>query len=331
MLGEKGPVSVARVLVTGASGFIGRHLVRLLTGQGHYVVAVVRRTGALDGLDGLVESVVVPGLETAEWLPVLSTVDFVVHLAGYAHTRDARLPQVADKYHRVNVLATRELAEAAARAGIARLVFISSVKAVGDGTSTPSTPYRETDPCAPHDVYGRSKRDAELILRGIAERWPLKVTVLRPPLVYGPGVKANFLALLRAVDRGLWLPLAGVQNRRSLVFVGNLVDAIGRCLRSEGGAFETFFVADDEAPSTPELIRRVAHHLGRPVRLFPFPIPVMRAFATAVGKRGIVDSLTLSMVVDTSAIRSALAWRPPFTLDQGLAETVRWYREAYRR
>lgn len=222
----------------------------------------------------------------------------VVHLAAIAHRRAP-----ADEIHHVNVELTRKMGEAAA-AGGARLVFLSSVKVHGEASALP---FKEDSPFAPRDVYGVSKVRAEEALRAIPG---LRHAVLRPPLVYGPGVKANFLALMKAIARGIPLPLASIENRRSLVYLGNLVDAILSCLQRDG----TFLVSDGAALSTPQLCRALGRALERPARLFAFPPALLP------GK------LAGSLEVDDSAIRGALGWRPPFSCEEGLHATARWYR-----
>lgn len=319
---------MSRVLVTGASGFVGRHLTTTLHKRGYHVIACVRNREFAQGLSREAEVRVVDDIERADWPRLVTGVDSVVHLAAHVHRVGRNGERDPQAYYRVNVLGTQRLAIAAARASVGRVVFLSSVKAVGDGYADPKKAYIESDPCLPQHAYGKSKREAEVVLRDLTGNGALKVTVLRPPLVYGPGVKANFLRLLRTVDRGLPLPLATVHNRRSLLFVGNLVDAVERVLRNDkrNSSFETFFVADTETVSTPELIRRLAQHLNRPSRLVPFPVALLKLAAQALGKPAVVDRLAGSLVVDTSRIRSAIGWEPPFSLDEGLATTVEWYR-----
>jgi UDP-glucose 4-epimerase len=222
----------------------------------------------------------------------------VVHLAAIAH-RSAG----ADEIERVNVGLARQVGQAAAAHGAA-LVFLSSVKVHGE---TSQVPFAENSPLAPAEVYGRSKARAEQALRAIPG---LRLAVLRPPLVYGPGVKANFLALIGALARGIPLPLASVKNRRSLVYVGNLADAILHCIGRTG----TFLVADGESRSTPQLCRELGVALGRPARLFAFPAALLPA------------KLAGSLEVDDSGIRNALSWRPPYSVEEGLGATARWYR-----
>lgn len=262
-----------RVAVTGATGFVGRALCAALSRSGHEVLPVdLRRSGFTRG-------------------------EAVVHLAALAHRR---APE--DEIYRVNVALARQVGQAAAAAG-ASLVFLSSVKVHGE---TSAAPFTEASPFRPEDAYGESKAKAEEALRAIPG---LRLAVLRAPLVYGPGVKANFLALMRAIARGVPLPLASVRNRRSLVYVGNLADAIVRCLGREG----SFLVSDGASASTPQLCREIGAALERPARLFPFPAALLP------------DKLAASLEVDDSALRAALGWRPPHTRGEGLRATARWY------
>ncbi len=213
---------------------------------------------------------------------------------------------------RAAALITREVGRNAAAAG-AQLVFVSSVKVHGEQSSAPLT---ERSPIAPRNAYAESKARAEEALGAIAG---LRLVVLRPPLVYGPGVKANFLALMRAIDRGLPLPLAGIVNRRSLVYVGNLADAILRCAEAPQAAGRSYLVSDGVPVSTPELCRGIGEALGRSARLFAMPAPLLELLPGA-------RRLTRSLEVDDSALRGELGWRPPVALERGLGATARWYR-----
>jgi nucleoside-diphosphate-sugar epimerase len=252
-----------RILVTGASGFIGSHLCPALAAAGHELRTTVEGS------------------------------DAVVHLANIAHTSAS--PR---DLHRVNVEGTIAQAKAALAAGARRFVYLSSIKAA-----------------QPDDPYGRAKSIAE---QALLQLEGLEPVILRPPLVYGPRVKANFLALMRAIDRGWPLPLASIRNRRSLIYVGNLVDAIRRCV--EGPAVRKTYAVSDGAPvSTPELCRALGRALARPARLWPFPPALLRL---APGLARLVESLE----VDDRAIREELGWRPPITLGEGLRLTAEWYR-----
>lgn len=267
-----------KVAVTGASGFVGRSLCPALSAAGHEAVAL--------------------DLREPSRLEACGEAEAVVHLAAIAHRRGR-----TQDIRRINVELARQVGQAAA-AGGASLVFLSSVKVHGEASSAP---FKEDSPIAPLDIYGESKAQAEGALRALPG---LRLAVLRPPLVYGPGVKANFLSLLRAIARGVPLPLASIANRRSLLYLGNLVDAILRCLGQQG----TYLVSDGDAVSTPTLCRELGQALARPARLFPFPAALL--------PRKLADSLE----VNDSVIRKSLGWQPPFSRQEGLRATARWYR-----
>ena len=297
-----------RVLVTGADGFVGAHLCPLLRSAGFDVLAVSRSThGDLTGV---------------EWEKVLQGADGLVHLANIAH-------RVADpgQLEAVNVLGTVRLARAAHRAGVRRFVYLSSAKVYGE--SSGPVPFSESSQPSPEDAYGRSKLSAELALR--AEINEAGLVVLRPPLVYGPGVRANFLALLRAVYRGLPLPLASIRNQRSLVSVGNLVDAVLACLRAPQAAGRTFNVADGPAVSTPDLVRAIAVAFGKPPRLVAVSPRLLDFAGRLSGRRASINRLMSSLVLDDSAIRHALGWKPPQSFPEALGETAQWYVRAQAR
>ena len=278
-----------RVVVTGASGFIGGAVVPALRAHGHEVRALDRAaTGDLAG--------------SVDWRIHLTGVDAVVHLAALAHSRGVDETRLCA----VNVDAALALGKAAAAAG-ARMLFMSTVKVLGE--ETPGLPFDDARPLAPRDAYARAKADAEVALRLVPG---LALTVLRPPLVYGPGVKANFRALFRAVARGWPLPFASIVNRRSLIFAGNLADAVARCLDAPDAAGRTYGVTDGEPLSTPALCRAIGDAVGKPARLFPFP-PALLELAPSAKK------LTRSLVVDDAAIRRELDWSPPY----GFAEAMR--------
>jgi nucleoside-diphosphate-sugar epimerase len=281
-----------RVAVTGARGFIGRSLEPALESRGHEVRRIPR--------DELFAAGSYAGCEA------------VVHLANIAHAIAAEAELL-----RVNVQGTRRAAELAAAQGAKRFVYLSSIKASGEETG--AKPFDGTEPLQPRDAYGRAKLAAERALAEVATRTGMQVVVLRPPLVYGPGVKANFLALMRAIARGWPLPLASISNRRSLVYAGNLADAIARCIEAAEAVGRSYLVCDGAAVSTPGLCRAIGVALGRPARLVRFPARVLEALPAA--KR-----LTRSLEVDDGMIRRELGWRPPASMEQGLRITAEWYR-----
>jgi nucleoside-diphosphate-sugar epimerase len=311
-----------RVLVTGATGFVGRALLVLLRDQGYAVRAAVRRNGA--ELPEGIEPVLVGPLEEADtdWRPALAGVELVAHLAARVHVMGESGPAALERFRRVNVEGTRRLAEAAAAAGVRRFLLMSSVKAVGEGGGTPLT---ETTPPAPTDPYGVSKHEAEAAVAAVALTSTMEWVALRPPLVYGPGVGANFRTLLGLARRGWPLPLGAVHNRRSLIFVGSLADAAARCLIHPGAANRCFFVHDGEALAVPELIRRLAARFGRPARLVPVPVFALRLAAGLIGAGDRFERLCCSLEVDDSALRCATGWSPPFTAEEGLRVTVDAY------
>jgi nucleoside-diphosphate-sugar epimerase len=311
-------------LVSGATGFVGRALVGRLLAEGWRVRAALRDPSRGRGLDGMVELAEVGEIgPDTRWAGALSGVDVVFHLAARVHQLPDPSPDPASAYRRVNAAGTERLARAAAAAGVRRLVFVSSIKVNGEARAAP---YTEDDAPAPADAYGESKREAEAALWSEARASGLEIVVVRPPLVYGPGVKANLLRLLRAVDRGLPLPLGAIRNRRSLLYVENLADALIACARDPRAAGRTYLVSDGEDLSTPGLIRALAKALARPARLVPVPVPLLRAAGTLLGARAAVDRLVGSLAVDSTRLRRELGWSPPFTTREGLERTAAWYR-----
>jgi len=303
-----------KILVTGATGFVGRILCDQLSTSGHLVVSAVRRES------GLLNEVVVGDLGPAtDWWQALAGCDAVVHLAARVHMMREDAVDPMALFRAINAEATLNLARQAAQAGVKRFVFVSTIKVSGEGRDEP---YRETDVPAPEDAYAISKWEAEQGLRRIAQETGLEVVILRPPLVYGPGVKANFLRLMQMVARGWPLPLGAIRNRRSVLYLGNFVDAIRACVEHPAAAGQTFLLDDGEAVSTPDLIRALATAMGRPARLVPVPVGVLQLAGALMGKRAAVARLTGSLFVDSSAIRSRLGWTPPFSMEAGLAATV---------
>ncbi len=302
------------VVVTGAGGFIGLPLTERLLRAGAEVRAAVRRDSAVLGElagHGRLRQVVIGDIGAAtDWSAALAGAEVIVHLAARVHVMRPSHRDDRGSFAETNAGATLRLAEAAGRARVKRLVFVSSAKAED----------------VSGDPYSRSKAEAERLLRIASGDLGLECVIVRPPLVYGPGVRANFLRLMRLVDSGFPLPLGGVANHRSLVFVDNLADALHACVDHPGAAGQTFAVSDDEDVSTPELVRRIALALHRPARLFPLPIPLLALLGRLTGQAQALDRLTGSLTVDASAIRSALGWRPPFSMAQGLAATAAWYR-----
>lgn len=310
----------SQVLVTGANGFVGSALCEALQKEGHALRRAVRGSGDA-GSPRATVFVGDIGPET-DWREALAGAACVVHLAARTHVMRETVANPLEEYRRVNVAGTLALAQQAAVAGVRQLVFLSSIKVNGEATVRPLT---EEDAPRPEDAYGISKWEAEQALRRVAQETGLEVAILRPPLVYGHGVKGNFLRLMNIVAAGWPLPLASVHNRRSLIYVENLVDAILHCLARPEAAGQTYLVSDGEDVSTPELIRGIAAALGVRPRLLPCPVALLRLGAAALGRAGDGTRLLGSLQIDNSKIRRELGWNPPDTIAQGLAETARWY------
>ena len=315
-----------RILVTGADGFVGGHLCTHLASAGLSIKAATRRPPhSTERMDSIEHCQIASIGRTTDWSAALEDVEAVVHLAARVHTLDARSKKDLKAFREVNVEGTRTLARACIRAGVRRIVMMSSVKAMGEETAR-DQPFAEDSPCRPRDAYGISKWEAEQTLWEVAAGSRMEVVILRAPLVYGPGVSANFLRLLRSIDRGVPLPLGSVKNVRSLLFVRNLTDAIAICLDHPAAAGQVFLVADQEAFSTRELVLQLAMLLRRNHRLVPVPTPVLRMGGWLLGRCEDIRRLTGSLRVSTAKIRGMLEWRPPFTAVEGLQSTVAWYR-----
>jgi UDP-N-acetyl-alpha-D-quinovosamine dehydrogenase len=311
---------VTRVLVTGASGFIGTAFCSDAVAKGWKVRAAVRRPSA--ALAPGVEQCAVGDVTDAVWEPALADIDAVLHLAGIAH--ELKGPQAEAVYHAVNCAATERLARAAARCGVRRFLFLSSIKVNGERTAS-DRPFRPGDEPRPQDRYARSKREAERVLAQVAAQSKLEVAIIRPPLVYGPGVGANFLRLIALVSKGIPLPFGSIRNRRSLLYVGNLAALLAACALAPQAAGRTLLAADGQDVSTPELIKKIALALGRRARLWPFPASALRALGALCGQADKIDRLVESLAVDASETRSVLQWQPRFTVEQGIEHTVAWY------
>jgi UDP-glucose 4-epimerase len=302
------------MLITGANGFVGRALCIHLAASSHAVCSAVR------ALSGLPEEVVVGSInKNTDWRAALAGCNAVIHLAARVHIMNDTEQDPLALYRATNTEATLNLARQAAQSGVKRFVFISTIKVNGEGRDAP---YREIDEPAPEDAYAISKWEAEQGLQRIAQETGLEIVILRPPLVYGPGVKANFLRLMRTVASGWPLPLGGIHNKRSLLYLGNFVDAIRLCLEHPDAAGQTFLLDDGQAVSTPELIRAVAQAMGRPARMLAVPVVALEWMGILLGKRAAVARLTGSLYVDGTAIRTRLGWAPPFSMEAGLAATV---------
>ncbi|MCU0552157.1 MAG: SDR family oxidoreductase [Leptolyngbya sp. Prado105] len=312
-----------KFLVTGATGFVGSLLCDTLS-QHHQVYGVIRSETAT--LPDSVQPILVSSLTDLAQHAVLSEIDIVIHLAARVHQMNDTAADPLSEFRAVNTEATKSLAIAAATAGVKRFVYLSSIKVNGEEQSTP---YTERSKPQPNDPYGISKWEAECALNDIAATSNLEVVILRPPLVYGAGVKANFLNLMKLVRKGIPLPLGAIQNQRSFVYVGNLVDVIATCATHANAAGRTFLVSDNTDVSTTELVRKIAKSMGKPIRLVAIPPVLLTNLAQIFGKTATIDRLFGSLTIDSSALRQTLNWQPPFSLEQGLEHTARWFQDTH--
>ncbi|AQG99445.1 NAD-dependent dehydratase [Burkholderia sp. KK1] len=318
-----------RIAITGANGFVGRAVSRALLGRGIAATGLVRGGAQCE-----------PGVDARRIgdLGALTPDAFegcgaVIHLAARVHmmgdaaaqkTSTSQAQALLQAYRAINVDGTLAAADAARRAGVTRFVLMSSIKVLGE--RDPGRPFTEDDARDPPDAYGVSKAEAEVKLLEFGSRTGLEIAIVRPPLVYGPGVRANFLAMMNAIARGVPLPLGAIDARRSLVSVDNLASATIACALNPAAAGRVFHVTDGYDPSVAELACKLGEHLGKPARLVPVPASVLRGLARVAGKTAQIDRLTGSLRVDSRRIRETLGWQAPQSLDEGLAATAAWFR-----
>lgn len=314
-----------RFLVTGANGFVGKYLCAELLRQGQLVRAAVR--SASSPIPDI-EVVTISAMDgETNWENALRDVDVVIHLAARVHVMREAASDPQAEFLKVNLHGTANLAQQAVAAGVKRFVYVSSIKVNGEQAAE-AQPFAESDNPNPQGPYALSKFQAEQALQRIAQETGLEVVIVRPPLVYGPGVKGNFISLLAAIERGIPLPLAGARNARSLIYIGNFVDALIMCAFHPAAAGQVYLVSDGEDISTAILVENIAKALGRKSRSFYFPPTLLSAAAVLLGRAQQVDRLFGSLCVNGEKIRRELAWTPPYTLEQGLRATADWYRKA---
>jgi UDP-N-acetyl-alpha-D-quinovosamine dehydrogenase len=315
---------VTCVLVTGASGFVGRAVCERALALGVKVKGAHRSSCTQSLVPQGVEKIQIASVSNnTDWSDALIGVDVVIHLAGRVHIAKDTVKDPLATYREVNTAGTSWLARMAASAGVRRLVYVSTIKVHGEQTVT--APFTETDAPQPQDAYAISKWESEQALHRIEVESGLEIVILRPPLVYGEGVGANFLRLLNLVSRGIPLPLASVQNRRSLIYVKNLADAVLTSATHPRAKGRTFLVSDGDDISTPELVRRIAETMELPPRMFRVSTRLLGVVARILGKSGEADRLLSSLIIDSTKIRFEIGWMPRYTMLQGLRETIRWY------
>ncbi len=310
--------------VTGANGFVGSRLCELLVNSGSTVRSCIRPGRPNDKCAVIEVAAIEDFCDAAEWARSFENVDCVVHLLARVHRPDNQARDALAEYRRTNVEGSVAALQGAARSGVRRFVFLSSIKVNGEAASVAS-PFLASDTPEPLDAYAVSKWEAEQRLRRESVVLGVELVILRPVLVYGPGVRANFLRLLRLVSSGVPLPLGAIENLRSLLYLDNLCDLIRVSARHSAAAGETFLVSDGAPVSTPELLRRIAFHMGRSSRVFPAPRGLLSAFGRVLGRTAELDRLCGSLVADTAKTQELLGWSPPLSTDAGLRETVRWF------
>ncbi len=307
-----------KILITGASGFLGRNLSASLATQNHRVVGVVRNTDLKSEHIQLAFVTLIDG--ATDWKKIVAGCDVVIHAAARVHIQqEVNSPETINLYHLTNVDGTLNLARQAAAHGVKRFIFISTIKVNGEGTAL-GHPYRATDVPNPQDPYGVSKLKAEIGLRQIAEQTGMEVVIIRPPLIYGRGVKGNFQTLLRAVNNRIPLPFGSIiSNRRSFVGIDNLISLISVCLSHPGAANKTFLVSDNEDVSTADLIKRLGKAINRSPVLLPIPLNYLNGLLGLIGKSQAFEKIAGTLQVDMSATYEQLDWQPIISLDEGLA------------
>jgi nucleoside-diphosphate-sugar epimerase len=310
-----------RIFVTGANGFVGTHLVEHLLHHGHVVTAGVRSSGTAPS--GAFETVVGEIGPDTDWSGFLAGHDTVIHLAARVHVMNDTSADPLEEFRRVNSLGTSSLAQAASGQGVDRFVFLSSIKV--NGESTAGVPFTAHDHPAPVDPYGISKHEAEGFLRSIERESGLDVVVVRTPLVYGPNVGGNFVKLLSLADKNFPLPLGSISNRRTMTSVWNLVDLLEKASTTSGARGDLILAGDKFSPSTAQLSRQLSLAMGRPSRIFPFPLGLLRVGGRVTGRLAVVSRLTDSLEVKAGSSLTEWGWNPPHSFEDSIDRTVAWY------
>lgn len=314
-----------RILVTGANGFVGQALCEQALKEGFLVRGSLRKPS--DALPNIEKVIIGEINDETKWSAALHNVDVVIHLAARVHVMRESAENPIEEFRKVNVAGTEHLARSAAACGVKRLVFVSSIGVHGKQTILGRS-FSELDNPYPHNDYALSKWEGELALHRVAHETGLEVVIIRPPLVYGADAPGNFAQMLKVLAKNIPLPLASIENRRSLVYIGNFVDVLLKCATHEAAAGQTYLVSDGEDVSTPDLLRQLGAAMGHPAHLWPCPPVLLKLAGRLVGKSGQIERLLGSLQVDSSKIRRELGWQPPYTLQQGLQATAEWYRNS---
>ncbi len=313
-----------RILITGATGFVGLAVVKkMLSGSDFLPCVAVRQSSQQLPANVQIFQVECLGPDT-DWATALQGIDVVVHAAARVHVMEDKATNQLEEFRRVNVGGTLRLACQAAEYGVKRFVFVSSIKVNGEESAI-GAPLNAEDQARPVDPYGISKMEAEQGLQQLARTKGIEVVSIRPPLVYGPGVKANFRSMMAMINRGIPLPLGAIHNKRSFIGIDNLVDLIVTCIEHPNAANQTFLVSDGKDVSTTELAQSIGTALGKPIWLIPVPVKYIKLVAGMLGKREVVQRLCGTLQVDISKAKDLLGWVPPVTMTKGLKETADWY------
>ena len=322
-----------RILVTGATGFIGKPLIPLLKQNGFFIRTTNREIdNNIFPKDLSLNDTVFFDLSSDknDYKVILEDIDVVIHLAAKVHNVSSSRED-AEEYFKINAGSTEKLAKLASLHGVKRFIFLSSIKVNGERNISDEKgnilAFNEGDDPRPQGAYAKSKLEAEDVIRKICSESKMDFVILRPTLVYGPGVRANFLSLLNIVNKNYPLPFASVKNKRSLLYVGNLIHVISLCVNCSEVANQTYLISDTDI-SVPELVRTIASLLEKRALLFPFPVRYLRAIGSLTGKRQIIERLTDSLLVDNNSICKDVKWVPPHSFDEGLKTTIDWYLHA---
>jgi len=305
------------ILVTGATGFVGRNLIPLLIAQGHAVSVITRHANRV--FTGC--KPIIGDLESLEDIKdAIDGNDVIIHLAGRTHVLNEKSHDPYQAYAKINVKATQTLATLAAKNGVKRFIFLSSIKVNGEETT--EFTFNENDSPKPKDDYGKTKLEAERALAKVSENSDMEVVIIRPPLIYGKGVKANFKNLIKLCALKLPLPFGAIYNKRSMIYIENLIDFIILCTTHPQAANETFLISDDEDVSTTTLVRAIRKSLGNPGLLIPIPQSWLVFLLSLVGKKTLATRICGNLQVDISKAKNLLGWKPPYTFEQGIQRTI---------
>ncbi|MEZ9365517.1 SDR family oxidoreductase [Vibrio sp. F13] len=312
------------ILVTGSTGFVGSRVVELAKKRDWAVIPVVRKQ-----IEPLTNSLVIPSIDAStDWSGAFEGVDCVVHCAARVHQMNESERGALTAYRDINTLGTLNLAKQAAVAGVKRFVFVSSIKVNGE-FSEPNLPFEPNLKNTPQDPYGLSKYEAEVELAKLSKETGLEVVIIRPPLVYGPGVKANFLSMMRLIDKGIPLPFGAIKNQRSLVYLDNLSDLILTCCEHPSAPGHTFLASDDHDVSTTQLMRTIALSMGKSPRLVPIPMSWIQLAASVLNKKHIAQRVCGSLQVEIETTKEIMGWKPPVSFEQGIKRTVEAYLKSH--